>query len=128
MGFNDKFYVKINDIKIEELPGEHTFQKYVPYIMDITFRKYDFEKKGEQITGYSISEINKNLLSYYMYREMGLSESALKPFSFLSHCKVPCDSPCCVKLCGEDNHCTVNIDTHEHVSSDSEEEEHVETK
>ena len=27
--------------------------------MDITFRKYDFQKNGEQITGYSISEINK---------------------------------------------------------------------
>ena len=26
--------------------------------MDITFRKYDFQKNGEQITGYSISEIN----------------------------------------------------------------------
>ena len=52
--YNDKFYLKINDIKIKELPNEHTFQKDVPYIMDITFRKYDFEKNGEQITGYSI--------------------------------------------------------------------------
>ena len=57
---------------------------------------------------------------------MGLSESSLKPFSFLlSHCKVSCDSPCCVKICGEDNHCNINtninIDTHEHIS-DSEEE------
>ena len=61
---------------------------------------------------------------------MGLSESAAKPFLFLSHCKVSCDSPCCVKICGEDNHCNVNIDTHEHetIISDSEEEEHVETK
>ena len=62
---------------------------------------------------------------------MGMSESSLntitKPFSFLSHCKVSCDSPCCTKLCGEDNHCNVNIDTHEHVISDSE-EEHIETK
>ena len=49
--------------------------------MDITFSKYDVEKNGEQITGYSISEINKSLLSYYIYR-MGLSESSLKPFSF----------------------------------------------
>ena len=45
---------------------------------------------------------------------MGLSESSLKLCSFLSHCKVSCDSPCCTKLCGEDNHCNVNIDTHEH--------------
>merc|ERR1711966_235868 len=57
--YNDKFYLKINDVKIKELPNEHTFQKDVPYIMDITFKKYDFEKKGEQIIGYSISEINK---------------------------------------------------------------------
>ena len=53
--YNDKFYLKINDIKIKESRHEHTFQKDVPYIMDITFRKYDFEKNGEQITGYSIS-------------------------------------------------------------------------
>ena len=54
---------------------------------------------------------------------MGLSESTLKPFSFLSHCKVSCDSPCCVKICGEDNHCNVNIDTHETIISDSDEEQ-----
>ena len=63
----------------------------------------------------------------YIHIKMGLSESTLKPFSFLSHCKVSCDSPCCVRVCGEDNHCNVNIDTHEHVISDSE-EEHIETK
>ena len=57
--YNDKCYFKINDIKIKELPNEHTFRKDVPYIMDISFRKYHFEKNGEQITGYSISEINK---------------------------------------------------------------------
>ena len=57
--YNDKFYFKINDVKIKELPGDISCQKDVPYIMDITFRKYDFEKNGEQITGYSISEINK---------------------------------------------------------------------
>ena len=53
---------------------------------------------------------------------MGLPGSALKPFSSLSRCKVPCDSPCCVNICGEDNHCNINIDTHEHIS-DSEEEQ-----
>ena len=57
--YNDKIYLKINDIKIKELPGDTSFQKDVPYIMDITFRKYDFQKNGEQITGWSISEINK---------------------------------------------------------------------
>ena len=57
--YNDKIYLKINDIKIKELPGDTSLQKDVPYIMDITFKKYDFQKNGEQITGYSISEINK---------------------------------------------------------------------
>ena len=40
---------------------------------------------------------------------MGLSETSLttttKPFNSLSHCKGSCDSPCCTKRCGEDNHC-----------------------
>ena len=49
------------------------FKKDHPYIMELTFSKYDFEKKGEQITGYSISEINKinhSVIIYiYIYRE-----------------------------------------------------------
>ena len=63
----------------------------------------------------------------YIHIKNGIIRINFKPFSFLSHCKVSCDSPCCTKLCGEDNHCNVNIDTHEHVISDSE-EEHIETK
>ena len=53
---------------------------------------------------------------------MGLSESSLKPFSFLSHTKISCDSPCCVRLCGEeDNHCNCSVDTHEYdIESDKE--------
>ena len=61
---------------------------------------------------------------------MGLSESSLniitKPFPFLSHCKVSCDSPCCTKIFGDENsHCICNVDTHEYVNSDSD-EEHIE--
>ena len=61
---------------------------------------------------------------------MGLSESSLntiiKPFSFLSHCKISCDSPCCTTIFGdENNHCICNIDTHEALSDN--EEEHIET-
>ena len=56
---------------------------------------------------------------------MRLSESILntitKPFSFLSHCKVSCDSPCCEGIFGENNHCSCNVGTHKHIS-DSEEE------
>ena len=58
---------------------------------------------------------------------MGLSESSLntitKPFSCFSHCRISYGSPCCVKLCGdEDNHCNCNIDTHETIDSDEEEQ------
>ena len=57
--YNDKVYLKINDMKIRGLPGEIEFKKDVPYIMDLTFSKYGFQKNGEHITGYSVSEINK---------------------------------------------------------------------
>jgi len=62
---------------------------------------------------------------------MGLSESTLntiiKPFSFLSHIKISCDSPCCVRLCGDDNHCNCNIDTHEYdIENESDKEEQTE--
>ena len=66
-----------------------------------------------------------------MYREMRLSESSLntitKPFNFLSHFKVSCDPPCCEIIFGENSQCICNVDTHEYVNSDSE-EEHIETK
>ena len=64
--YNEKYYLKINAVKVKELPVETSFKKYVPYIMDLTFSKYDFQKAGEQITGYSIFEINKNLLIYHL--------------------------------------------------------------
>ena len=58
---------------------------------------------------------------------MGLSESSLntitKQFSFLSHCKASCDSPCCATIFGdENNHCICNVDTHEHISDSGEEQ------
>ena len=36
--------------------------------MDLTFSKYDFEENGDQITGYSICEINK-IYQILIYRE-----------------------------------------------------------
>ena len=56
----------MNAVKVKEFPVEAVFKKGNPYIIGLTFSKYDFQKAGEQITGYSISEINKNLLSYYI--------------------------------------------------------------
>ena len=71
--YNHIFYLKSQwCLQIRELQNEHVFKKDAPYIMDLTFGKYDFQKGGEQITGYSISEIN-NFLKLIVYREKGLS-------------------------------------------------------
>ena len=43
-GYSDKFYLKVNGLKIKELLGKIELRKDVPYIMDLTFSKYDFEK------------------------------------------------------------------------------------
>ena len=61
---------------------------------------------------------------------MGLNESSLtiitKSFSFISHCNISCDSPCCQNLCGENNHCILIIDTHGYVSdSDTEDSDEI---
>ena len=70
--YNNKFYLEINAVKVKEAQVEHGFKKGVPYIMDLTFSKYDFQKGGEQITGCSISEIDKQyliLIYIYIYTE-----------------------------------------------------------
>ena len=64
--YNDKLCLKVNGLKIRELPGELEFGTDNPYIVDLTFSKYDFQKNGDQITGYSISEINKNINLFYI--------------------------------------------------------------
>ena len=68
MEYNDKCYLKISAVKLKEVQVESAFQKDQPYIMDLSFNKYDFQKGGEQIPGYSISEINiKNIKLLYIY-------------------------------------------------------------
>ena len=61
---------------------------------------------------------------------MGLPEPSLNTImnscSFISHCKMSCDSPCCQYLCGGNYHCICNIDTHGYISDS--EEEHIERK
>ena len=54
--------MKINAVKVKEAKVENCIKNDVPYIMDLPFSKYDFQKNGEQITDYSISEIKKELL------------------------------------------------------------------
>ena len=74
--------MKINAVKIKELSVETCFKKNHPYIMDLTFSKYDFQKSGEQITGYSISEIDKNVLSYYMDIYIYIYKNGIVRFKF----------------------------------------------
>ena len=57
--YNNQFYMKINAVKVKEAKVENGFKKDVPYIMDLTFSKHGFQKNGEQLTGYSIFELNK---------------------------------------------------------------------
>ena len=86
-----------------------------------------FKRMVSRLQVIAFLKLIKFIKLLYIYREMGLSESALKSQLFQSHCKVSCNSPCCVKICGEGNHCNINIGTHENVISDSD-EEHIETK
>ena len=58
--------MKIDAVKLKEAQVENAFKKDHPYIMDLPFSKYDFQKGGAQITGYHISELNKDLSSYYI--------------------------------------------------------------
>ena len=44
----------------------------------------------------------------------------IKPFCFLSHCKMSCDSPCCASLCGGDSHCNFKRDAHEYIRDSDE--------
>ena len=58
--------MEIDAVKLKEVKVETAFQKDHPYIMDLSFSTYGFQKGGEQITGYSISEINKIIKLLYI--------------------------------------------------------------
>ena len=57
--YNGKYYLKTNAVKVKEAQVENGFGKDVPYIMDLSFSKYVFQKNCEHITGYSIFDIKK---------------------------------------------------------------------
>ena len=63
---NGKYYLKTNAVQIKEVQVENCFEKDVPYIMDVTSSKYNFQENGQQITGYSISEIS-NIYQILIY-------------------------------------------------------------
>ena len=65
--------MEINVVKLKEAKVDNSFNKDHPYIMDLTFSKYDFQKNGEQITGYIIFEIYKNYeIRIYIYIQNGI--------------------------------------------------------
>ena len=71
--YEDKCFLTINDKKVlqysidkyNETPDNDNgieqieFKKDTPYIIDLTFYRYEFVKDKETIKGYTISEINK---------------------------------------------------------------------
>ena len=69
--YNNKYYLKFNDKRLYEYSvnrfnedekngiEEIVFKQDIPYIMDLTFKEYNFKKQNETIKGYTISEINK---------------------------------------------------------------------
>ena len=59
--YNNQFFLGINALKVKEAQVENGFEKYVPYIMGLIFKLWFSEKNGEQITGYSIFQINEIL-------------------------------------------------------------------
>ena len=65
--YNGKFYLKTNDLKIRELPGKIEFKKMCLILWIKPFQNTTLKRMVIRI-----------------YREMGLSESALKPEFFKS--------------------------------------------
>jgi hypothetical protein len=69
--YNEKYYLKFNDKRLYEYSvnkynedeknglEQIVFKQDIPYIMDLTFKEYNFKKQNETIKGYTISEINK---------------------------------------------------------------------
>ena len=71
--------MKTNAAKVKEAKVENGFNKDHPYIMDLTFSKYDLQKNGKQITGYSISEINK--MYYILIYRNGIVRTKFKCYN-----------------------------------------------
>ena len=60
------------------------FLKYAPYILDLSFSKYGFQKMESTLQVIRFLKLIQTISILYLYR-MGLSESALTPFSCFYH-------------------------------------------
>ena len=54
------FQISVDRVNANAKNGieKHAFKKDMPYTMDLTFTKYDFQKSGESIKCYIISKMN----------------------------------------------------------------------
>ena len=43
------YIFKTNDLNIKELPGEHVFQKDVPYVMELSFRNMTLRRNVSKL-------------------------------------------------------------------------------
>ena len=85
--YNDKFYLKINDIKqlksyLVNIPFKKTcLILWISLLENMTFKRM---VSRLQVTVFLklVQSINLLYIYIYIYIEMGLPESALKPFSF----------------------------------------------
>ena len=59
-GYNEKFYLKLSDTKLIEYQGNKLLQENMLYVMDLTFKPYDFKKEDKRVVGITINKINKN--------------------------------------------------------------------
>ena len=62
--YNNKLYLEIRAVKVEEAKVDNGFNKNHPCIMDLTCSRYDFQMNREQITCYSIFEIKLICFKY----------------------------------------------------------------
>ena len=58
-GYNERFYLKINDHRLVEYQKNKPLQENMLDVMDLTFKPYDFKKDDRRVCGVSISKINK---------------------------------------------------------------------
>ena len=69
--YNEKYYLKFNDKRLDEYSvnkynqdqtnglEQIIFKKDIPYIMDVTFKEYNFEKKVKQLKDIQFQKLIK---------------------------------------------------------------------
>ena len=71
--YNDKLYLKVNDLRIRELPGDRVFQKGVPYIMVYFFRNMTLRRKVSRLLVIVFLKLIKVFNLLYIYIQNGIT-------------------------------------------------------